>query len=303
MNKQAEIKRFLHTNNLGLCGLLETGVRSGSINKVHQGIGYQWEVVHNNNVHEGGRIWLVWDSAIFSVDILGCEAQVIHSKITSLQNGHVWWLSVVYGFNRVGSEVTNYEIRDFQQCVGRSWVVDVPAQGAFFTWNNKHEPGDMVFSRIDRVLSNDELIQQFPDVTIMFHPEGLFDHCTCTISLIASGSKRNGSFKYFNMWGKDPDFLQTVQEVWDTNVEGYKMFQLVKKLKMLKIPLRRLNGSAFANIETSTQMAQMHMYSMQKKLHEDPLNLDVQAEEHAACASFHLLQEARRSFLNQKAKA
>ncbi|XP_074277532.1 uncharacterized protein LOC141601161 [Silene latifolia] len=229
MNKQADIKRFLHTNNLGLCGLLETRVRCGSINKVHQGIGAHWEVVHNNNVHDGGRIWLVWDSAIFSVVILGCEAQVIHSKITSLQTGHVWWLSVVYGFNRVpdrvplwgsltamhnvvngpwivmgdfnnvlalnerlGSEVSNYEIRDFQQCVTDCGLVDVPAQGAFFTWNNKHGPGDMVFSRIDKVLSNDEWIQQFPDVTIMFHPEGLFDHCPCTISLTASGSRRKG---------------------------------------------------------------------------------------------------------------
>ncbi|XP_074264095.1 uncharacterized protein LOC141586691 [Silene latifolia] len=284
---------------------IKNGVRTGSINKVHQGLGNNWKVVHNNNVHDGGRIWIIWDHAIFSVDILACEAQVIHSKVTSLQSGIVWWLSMVYGFNRVhermplwnslstmnalvngpwvvmgdfnnvlalnerlGYEVTNYEIKDFQNCVADCGLVDVPAHGAYFTWNNKHDPGDMVFIRIDRVMSNDEWLLQFPDFSIMFHPA----------------------------------FFIIAPEVWDSEVEGYKMFQLVKKLKWLKLPLKRLNGSAFANIETSVQVAQMYMFSMQKKHHEDPLNLDVQAEEKAACASFKLLQEARRSFLSQKAK-
>ncbi|XP_074278250.1 uncharacterized protein LOC141601844 [Silene latifolia] len=176
MNKQADIKWFLHTNNVGLCGLLETRVRTGSINKVHQGLGNNWKVVHNNNAHDGGRIWVIWVPAIFTVDILACEAQVIHSKVTSLQSGIVWWLSMVVmgDFNnvlalneRLGSEVTNYEIKDFQNCVADCGLVDVPAHGAYFTWNNKHDPGDMVFSRIDRVRSNDEWLLQFPDVSIM----------------------------------------------------------------------------------------------------------------------------------------
>ncbi|XP_074288831.1 uncharacterized protein LOC141613983 [Silene latifolia] len=190
---------------------------------------------------------------------------------------------------RLGSEVTNYEIRDFQKCVAKCGLVDVPAQGAYVTWNNKHDPGSMVFSRIDRVMSNDEWLLQFPDVNIMFHPEGLFDHCPCTILLAPHDIRRKGNFKYFNMWGKDPDFLHTVQEIWDSEVEGYKMFQLVKYLKWLKLPLKRLNGSVFANIKRSAQVAQMHMFSMQRKLHDDPLNLEVQAEETATCESFKLL--------------
>ncbi|XP_074278043.1 uncharacterized protein LOC141601646 [Silene latifolia] len=211
MNKQVDIKWFLHTNKVGLCGLLETRVKTGSINKVHDGLGNNWKVAHNNSVHDGGRIWVIWDPAIFTVDIIAIEPRVIYSKVTSLQSGIVWWLSMVYGFNRVnerlslwnslaimntvaigpwvvmgdfnnvlalnerlGSEVTNYEIRDFQKCVAECGLVDVPAQGAYFTWNNKHDPGSMVFSRIDRVMSNDEWLLQFPDVNIMFHPEGLF---------------------------------------------------------------------------------------------------------------------------------
>ncbi|XP_074318028.1 uncharacterized protein LOC141654812 [Silene latifolia] len=179
--------------------------------------------------------------------------------MSMLKLDFLWGPIDVLPVEMLGSEVSNYEIRDFQKYVADCGLVDVPAHGAYFIWNNKHDPGDMVFSRIDRVLSNDEWLLQFPNVSIMFHPEGLFDHCPCTISLATSGIRRKGNFKYFNMWGKDPDFLHTVQEVWDAEVEGYKMFQLVKKLKWLKLPLKRLNGNAFVNIETYAQVAQMHM--------------------------------------------
>ncbi|XP_074297720.1 uncharacterized protein LOC141628480 [Silene latifolia] len=131
---------------------------------------------------------------------------VIHAKV-SCTNGRTWWMSIIYGFNkvqeriplwdslrnmrqvvngpwlvmgdfnnvlamceRVGSEVSNYELRGFQDCVEDCGIVDLPAHGAFFTWNNKHEPGAMVFSRIDRAMSNDEWLDRFPEVIPMFHP-------------------------------------------------------------------------------------------------------------------------------------
>ncbi|XP_074320303.1 uncharacterized protein LOC141657078 [Silene latifolia] len=192
VNKQKEVSYFLHNNNIGVFGLLETRVRVNAINKVHQGIGSNWSLVHNTSVHDGGRIWIIWDFGNYTFDIISIEAQVIYVKITCI-NGQAWWMSVIYGFNkvheriplwdylrnmrqavngpwlvmgdfnnvlamceRVGSEVSNYELRGFQECVDDCGLVDLPAHGAYFTWNNKHEPGAMVFSRIDRAMSNDE---------------------------------------------------------------------------------------------------------------------------------------------------
>ncbi|XP_074313799.1 uncharacterized protein LOC141648993 [Silene latifolia] len=209
VNKQKEVRYFLHNNNIGVFGLLETRVRVNSINKVHQGIGANWSLVHNTSVHDWGRIWLIWDSGNYTVDIINIEAQVIHAKISCI-NGQSWWMSVIYGFNkvqervplwdslrnmrqvvngpwlvmgdfnnvlamceRVGSEVSNYELRGFQDCV-EDCGINLPAHGAFFTWSNKHEPGAMVFSRIDRAMSNNEWLDQFPEVIPMFHPEGEF---------------------------------------------------------------------------------------------------------------------------------
>ncbi|XP_074288352.1 uncharacterized protein LOC141613509 [Silene latifolia] len=180
---------------------------------------------------------------------------------------------------RIGSEITNAELRGFQECVATCGLMDAPAQGAFFTWNNKHDAGDMVFSRIDRVLINDEWLEQFPAANIIFHPEGLYDHCPNTITLWPTTERRNGSFKFFNMWGQDANFLTIVKSIWDTHIEGYTMFWIAKKLKALKNPLKALNKSSFLNVETSAKAA-----------------------EKVAASAYRELDAAWKSFLSQKAK-
>ncbi|XP_074321454.1 uncharacterized protein LOC141657963 [Silene latifolia] len=204
---------------------------------------------------------------------------------------------------RIGSELSNYELRDIQECVTTCGLIDIPTTGAFFTWNNKHELWEMVFSRIDRVMITDESLQEFPETNTVFHLERLFDHSPCTINLNQVIERNKECFRYFNIRGKDPEFLQTVQEVWGRHLYGYKMFQLVKKLKMLKFPLKQLNGSIFANIETSAKVARLYLNHVQEELHSDPNNLELQQEVHLAAQCYRGMDEARRSFLAQKAKA
>ncbi|XP_074305794.1 uncharacterized protein LOC141641015 [Silene latifolia] len=320
--------------------MAETRVRSSAINKVHQSIGAQWTMVHNNDSHEGGRIWILWDSGNYAVDVLGSEAQVIHTKVTYLPTGVVWWMSMVYGFNRladrailwqsiknmkccingpwvvmgdfnnvlamnerIGSEVSAAEVREFQECVDVCGLNDIPAQGAFFTWTNKQEVGDLKFSRIDRALVTDEWLLHFPNTITMFHPEGLFDHCPCTMTLNPDVARNKTTFKYFNMWGKDPGFLKIIQDVWSIPLYGVKMFQLAKRLKLLKKPLKALNSEAYAGIETSSKVALLHLHRMQGQLQLDPTNLGFQQQVKEATDLYRDREGALRSFLSQKAKA
>ncbi|XP_074299876.1 uncharacterized protein LOC141631053 [Silene latifolia] len=204
---------------------------------------------------------------------------------------------------RIGSEVTDVEVRDFQECVDYCGLCDIPAQGAFFTWTNKHEIGDLKFSRIDRTLVNDSWLLEFPNTITIYHPEGVFDHCPCTLQLNSEVRNQNRSFKYFNMWGKDPNFHNIVQGRWSDQLYGYKMFQLVKKLKFLKQPLKELNRTGYANIETTAQVALKHLHSVQMQLQGDPTNVDLQQAVKVADILYKDRGQALRSFLAQKAKA
>ncbi|XP_074278027.1 uncharacterized protein LOC141601632 [Silene latifolia] len=228
-------------------------------------------------VGTGGRSFM--ENAIhYKVEVLNKAAQVINARVTFLPTGEVWWLSLVVmgDFNnvlamneRIGSEVSDAE----------------------------HEAGDMVFSRIDRAMVNDEWLLRFQDTITMFHPEGLFDHCPCTMVLNPKGGYRKGSFKYFNMWGKDPEFISVVKRIWEQQVPGFKMFQFVKKLKALKKPLKDLNHYAYSNIETTTKVALMLLHNAQRKLHLDPFNISLQQEAHNAALVYQERADARRSFL------
>ncbi|XP_074299652.1 uncharacterized protein LOC141630798 [Silene latifolia] len=246
-----DVRRLLHINNIGLCGLLETRVKSHAINKVKNGIGSKWQVIYNNDVREGGRIWLLWDDQVFHVDVLSKEAQVVHVRVTFLPKQFTWVMSLVYGFNklhdrsslwtslnqlgqlirepwlvmgdfnnvihmdeRIRSVVTTAEVQDFQDCMDSCGLLDLYTFGAFFTWNKKQVGQARVYSRIDRVLANDYWVLNGPASSISFLPEGLYDHSLCVLDLWQDGVKPKTSFHCFNMWGKSEDFLSIMAEVW-----------------------------------------------------------------------------------------
>ncbi|XP_074283695.1 uncharacterized protein LOC141608231 [Silene latifolia] len=102
---------------------------------------------------------------------------------------------------KIGRPVLWADIADFRACVEYCEVVDVKGQGAFFTWNNKHEPNSRVFSRIDRCLVNADWMRRYSECYAYFLPEGLFDHnpCICYMRIVTKGKTH---FRYFNMWGE-----------------------------------------------------------------------------------------------------
>ena len=69
------------------------------------------------------------------------------------------------------------------------------------------------------------------------------DHCPTIIKCKAR------PFKYFEMWGRHESFGQIVQGVWQQHISGVKMFQVCKKLKMLKQELKKLNRAHYSDIE------------------------------------------------------
>ncbi|KAL9232468.1 hypothetical protein vseg_007579 [Gypsophila vaccaria] len=119
--------------------------------------------------------------------------------------------------DRIGSEVQLAEIRPFSDCISHCKMGDILSTGAYYTWNNKQGPETRVCSRIDR---------------------GLFDHCPCVITLEEEAFSSRSGFKYFNMWGQSAQFKEVVAAVWQHPMYGLPVYQVVKKLKLLKQPLR-----------------------------------------------------------------
>ncbi|XP_074266455.1 uncharacterized protein LOC141589728 [Silene latifolia] len=303
INKQSDIKWFLHQNKIGLYGLVETKVKSHNFNFVLNNIGNRWYGINNNVHHPGGRIWIIWLPQIFNVQMVSASDQQITVAVEDLNTGEKFWFTVVYGSNsdsdrihlwhdlttikdsysgpwcesgdfnnilhfneRLGGTVIWGELEEFGQCLQYCELVDIQAQGSFYTWNNKQGANTRVYSRIDRFLINHEWLSLYPNSYAYFLNEGLFDHYPCICYRRLDRTIRKSHFRYFNMWGQTSDFLAIVGNEWEKPILGCKMFQVVCKLKWLKKPLKQLNRAKFSDIEKAADLARLLLDNIQTKL-------------------------------------
>ncbi|XP_074300991.1 uncharacterized protein LOC141632336 [Silene latifolia] len=323
----------------GLFGLLETKVKPLSLNAVKNNFCNSWCITTNTHLHHGGRVWIIWNPAMFNVQILLYDAQFIHLVAMDVESKSQFTLTVVYACNgtqerkklwvklsqikiqiqvpwvicgdfntvlspneRLGGHSTEEEIDDFKQCVDECEVMDCPASGSLYTWCNKQDPTTRVYSRLDRVLVNQMWLTANPLAYAHFYCEGTFDHTPCVVQEQCDGPKKRRSFKYLNMWSQSVDFKSCVQEHWSKYWPGTKMYQLVHKLKNLKGPLKSLNRNDFDDIENNAARARMYLESIQEKLRIDPNNPDLIHMEIEAASSVRFLEDACYTFLVQKSK-
>ncbi|XP_074315563.1 uncharacterized protein LOC141651765 [Silene latifolia] len=337
LDKQKDILWCLHNANVDLFGLLETRVKPGSLNKVVDSLCHGWNYCTNHQYHAGGRIWLLWKDRKYKVNVLDMEAQFIHVKVEDIINNYMFYVTFVYGFNKIeeriplwdamvrltlkepwiimgdfnnvlhmdekiGLPVKDSETMPFQDAIDRCGLQDMKCTGSFFTWNNKQPNSTRVFSRIDRVLVNDEWLTKWHDYFAHYAPEGEYDHCPCFIRAGDTTLRQKRPFKFFNMWTGVPDFLMIVENGWNENVYGTRMYKVVRKLKMLKANLKGLNKDLFSDIERNSDIAHELLINAQRHLHDDPHNTTLRDNEYNIRASFQTLHKAKIEFLRQKAK-
>ncbi|XP_074304625.1 uncharacterized protein LOC141639376 [Silene latifolia] len=338
-HEQRVVKWFMHNNGVGLFGLLETKLKPGTLLKRDTSICDGWSVSTNCSWHKGGRIWILWKPSLFDIQFLSYSAQHIHMLVSSQTDGKKFLFIMVYAFNglyerveiwnilkgiagecndpwlwlgdfntvlslveRLGGNTSDAEMEHFQDCVSICEMEDIPATGALFTWSNKQGPCDRVYSRLDRVMGNQKWMDNFGTSLAHFHPEGLFDHCPCTIMDNNTELDGKKSFKYFNMWGSAPTFKDSVAMSWTNGCRGAKMFVVVKKLKALKYVLKSLNRECFSDIENNTNIASLALETIQKALIITHSDLDLLQQEVDLSHDLKELIAARDSFLLQKAK-
>ncbi|XP_074305997.1 uncharacterized protein LOC141641225 [Silene latifolia] len=323
----------------GLFGLLETKVKPENIVGIGNKLCEGWCLTTNTRFHKGGRVWVVWNPNTYDVQPLDYYSQFIHMTVYSIINSKMFYLTMIYAHNdivsreelwrkmrafamqcdgpwamagdfncvltpeeRLGGHSFIAEMEPFRDCLDQCGMIDIPATGSKFTWNNKQGPDSRVFSRLDRFLVNQEWQDCFPHLQAHFHPEGLFDHNPSTVSSSLRECEGKPPFRYYNMWGQAVQFKAIVQQGWSVNVARTRMFRVVKNLKALKIMLRKLNRECYADVENNTNITKGKLEKIQQQLQQTPTDPNLIMKEIEIAQAYRDLDNARSSYLAQKAK-
>ncbi|XP_057463925.1 uncharacterized protein LOC130753792 [Actinidia eriantha] len=317
-------------------GILETKLKGQrnreAANRKFKG----WAIFDNFQHHPKGRIMIIWKADKVDLQILECSEQVIHCLAVCKVTNSKFSLSFVYAFNTIvgrrslwtnldrfnemlndpwlvmgdfnnvlnidersnGHPVTQYEIKDFQQCCNKLGLIDTAYSGAHLTWTN-----NSTWCKLDRAMINNKWVSDSLRAHAHFgFPGKLSDHSPCLVSMFDNSIQGVRPFKFFNMWTLHEDFQMIVSSVWETQIFGSAMFRLCRKLKILKEPLKELNKKHFSHISSRAAAAEDKLYDLQQRLHDNPTDVILQEQMVKVKQLAFNLAEAERSFCSQLAK-
>ena len=137
-------------------------------------------------------------------------------------------------------------------------------------------------SKIDRTIGNHHWENKFPNVEVTYYPEEDFDHTPMPVYFLNPVNTKK-PFKFYNHWGKEVDFLETFNTVWNEKVDGFLNYQILTKMQLLKKVLR--NKYMSTHIEDNLRQVERYFNDIQTQLHFDPHNLLLADQEHLAAGN------------------
>ncbi|KAL2225777.1 UNVERIFIED_CONTAM: hypothetical protein Sindi_3039900, partial [Sesamum indicum] len=191
-------------------------------------------------------------------------------------------------------------MEEFNTCLQNTVLLPLPMQGEWYTWHNRSAGPRNLWKRLDRILTNDTWTVRFPSVFYQCLTPRTSDHSP----MVINGDNQQqfgGMFRFDNFLTLSPDFIPTVQSIWQHQIVGVPMFSVTRKLKALK-PLfreqRRKKGDISHNVELARgflEQAQVLVSSHRQ----DELFLLL---EHCSRLVYAKAAELERIMLQQRAK-
>ncbi|KAL2237307.1 UNVERIFIED_CONTAM: hypothetical protein Sindi_0922400 [Sesamum indicum] len=221
----------------------------------------------------GNRVWIAWDENFIEVEVIECGTQFIHCIVylRSLQESMA--ITVIYGatesvdvpwliggdFNVVrdlteicgASGDIRMAMEEFNGCIQNAGLLPLPMQGEWYTWHNCSASPRNLWKRLDRMLINDRWMARYPTSFYTTLTPRTSDHSP----LVLNGDNQQqygGMFRFDNYLTLSPEFISSVQQIWQHRIIGVPMYAVTRKLKALKSVFReqrRKKGDLSHNVQ------------------------------------------------------
>nr|GEX70652.1 hypothetical protein [Tanacetum cinerariifolium] len=118
--------------------------------------------------------------------------------------------------------------------------------------NKKPKGNDGILKKIDHIMANLNFNSSFVGACAVFQPYHISDHSSAILRLPMNSEKKPRPFKFYNLLVHNTRFKEVVANGWSNSISRFWMFKVVKRLKLLKKPLRKLlydNGNLHENVK------------------------------------------------------
>ncbi|XP_021979800.1 uncharacterized protein LOC110875916 [Helianthus annuus] len=192
-------------------------------------------------------------------------------------------------------------MRDFKECVEQIEVLDINRFGLHYTGTQKPKKGIGVMKKIDRVMGNAQFLVDFPSAHAVFQPYRVSDHSPCVLKLPSLAKVSPKSFKFANFLVHKPEFREEVLKGWSLPCTGNRMYCVVKRLKQLKSPMRKLLYKQ-GNVHEKVVKLRAELDEVQTAIDADPTNVNLRNKEADLVSVFNDAKLDEEHFLKQKSK-
>ncbi|KAL2237305.1 UNVERIFIED_CONTAM: putative mitochondrial protein [Sesamum indicum] len=142
-------------------------------------------------------------------------------------------------------------MEEFNTGIQEAGLLPLPMQGEWYTWHNCSTTPRSLWKRLDRILINDRWLARFPISSYHCLTPRTSDHSP--LVLHGDTQQQNGGmFRFDNYLAHSPDFIPSVQNIWQHEVVGVPMYAVSRKLKALKPVFRqqrRNKGDLTLNVQ------------------------------------------------------
>lgn len=186
------------------------------------------------------------------------------------------------------------ETVDFQTCVTDIGLGQVNRKGWQYSWCNKRDGDDRIYSHIDWVFGNDKWFQDYGNLEAVYYNPECSDHTPIVIRTVIPRQRLKRPFRLLNVLLKQGSFKEAVKHCWDQSFTGCHMYRLWMKLKALESEARVMNKE-MSNTEIRIANLQQKVQEVQNQMANDMFNNQLIAEEK------ELLNSVRKMDWNSRA--
>ncbi|KAF7815045.1 ribonuclease H [Senna tora] len=158
------------------------------------------------------------------------------------------------------------EADQLRNLVDSTDLIDLQAQGNWYTWHNGRLGDEAVWERLDKCFCNIDWLEKFPHTNILSLASVCSDHSPLVVRMYECIPHRHRPFRFEAMWLLDDGCEKVVTDAWLINKRGSLSYMFVQKCKEVKSSLKCWNRNSFGHVQFQIKQLNEELESIQHAL-------------------------------------